>query len=210
MRRNSIFYLAILLVAAVPYGWANAVPALSIQPGSATAIPGDTVTLDIDISNVSDLYAFQFDLGFDPSVLSATAITEGAFLPGGGSTLFIPGTIDNVVGTIAFTADTLISLLPGVTGSGTLATVQFNASALGTSAITLSNVFLLDSNLNPIDSNVSGGTAHINAAAVPEPSGWATLVAAFACLAMFCRHSQVLPGWRETRRSFCATETRAT
>ena len=170
MKTGVTFYSAVLMVAVSSCLWADAVPTLGIQPASTTVEPGDAVTLDIDISNVTDLYAFQFNLGFDPSVLTATAITEGAFLPGGGPTLFIPGAVDNVAGTIAFTADTLVSLVPGLTGSGTLATVQFNALALGTSAITLSNIFLLDSSLNLIDSSLSSGTVTAKAAAVPEPS----------------------------------------
>jgi adhesin HecA-like repeat protein len=53
-------------------------------------------------------------------VLSATGITEGSFLPSGGSTFLIPGMIDNNAGIIAFNADTLLSAISGVSGSGTL------------------------------------------------------------------------------------------
>jgi general secretion pathway protein D len=101
-------------------------------------------------------------------VLSAVSITEGAFLPRGGATFFIPGTIDNTVGSITFTADTLQTAIAGVSGSGIFATIDFQALALGTSAITLSNVILLDSNLAEIPVNTVDG--NISVSAVPEPS----------------------------------------
>ena len=116
---------------------------ISVQPASSDF--SNTTTLMIDITGVSNLFAFQFDVGFDPPIVSAIGVTEGSFLPTGGSTLFIPGTIDNVTGVISNTADALTGLVPGVSGSGTLAKVQFQALAPGTSAITLSNVILLDS-----------------------------------------------------------------
>ena len=75
---------------------ADGVPTLSINPASSTVSAGNNVTLDVNISNITDLYAFQFDLSFDPGTVSAASIAEGAFLAGGGTTAFIPGIIDNV------------------------------------------------------------------------------------------------------------------
>src|SRR5262249_46484876 len=135
------------------------------------------------------LYAFQFDLGFNPAILSVISVTEGPFLPGGGASLFIPGSVDNVGGTLSFTADTLQGLTPGVTGSGTLAIITFRALAAGTSAITLLNTSLLDSNLNLLDSTASNGSI----SAVPEPSTLLLLGSAltfvFSRRARLSRHS---------------------
>ncbi len=74
------------------------------------------------MTDVSDLYAFQFDLAFDPTILELQSISEGTFLPGAGSTNFFPGTIDNTGGTATATADSLVGAIPGASGSGTLAT----------------------------------------------------------------------------------------
>ena len=163
---------------------ASAVPVLSLQPSSQVVQPGQSFSLDVDISNAAELFSFQFDLAFDPNVLSATSITEGPFLPSGGSTFFIPGTIDNSGGTITTTDDSLIGAISGVTGNGTLATVSFQAFALGTSPITLSNVILLDSNLADITSNTVDGTVTV----VPEPATW--LLLATGCTGL------VAYGWR--------------
>jgi hypothetical protein len=78
-------------------------------------------------------------------VLSATGITEGSFLPSGGSTFLIPGMIDNNAGIIAFNADTLLSAISGVSGSGTLIEFDFTALAHGTSTLTIGNEILQDS-----------------------------------------------------------------
>jgi hypothetical protein len=149
---------------------------LSIDPSSTTVPIGDQVSLNIKISGVTDLFAFQFDLGFDPTVLSASSISEGSFLPIGGATVFIAGTIDNVGGTISGTADSLSGAIPGVTGDGVLATAVFNAVGLGTSTISISNITLLDSSLNPIDSSSTGGSVDVVASLVPEPGSALTLL----------------------------------
>src|ERR1700733_5332824 len=59
---------------------------VSVEPTPVDASQGQTFTVDIDITNVTDLYAYQFDLEFDPSIVSAISVVEGQFLPSGGST----------------------------------------------------------------------------------------------------------------------------
>ena len=159
------------------------VPILSIAPSSSTVSAGSNVVLDVNIANVTDLFAFQFDLSFAPGTVSAASIVEGAFLAGGGTTAFIPGTIDNVGGTIAATADTLIGPGPGVNGSGTLAVLTLTGLAPGTSSIDFSSVFLLDSNLTGINSSLQSGSVTVTSTAVPEPNTLVLLIAGMSLLA---------------------------
>ena len=143
---------------------------ISIAPSVQTVSVGQIFSVDIDISNVADLYAFQFDLTFNPDLLSAVGITEGPLLPSGGTSVFTPGTIDNITGTIAFTTDSLIGPISSVNGSGPIAVAQFTSLAPGTSNIDLHNELFLDSTFASISvaaspaSVISTGTA-----AVPEP-----------------------------------------
>jgi hypothetical protein len=148
---------------------ADGVPTLSISPASPTVSAGSNVVLDVNIANVTDLFAFQFDLSFAPGTVSAASIVEGAFLAGGGTTAFIPGTIDNVGGSIAATADTLIGPGPGVNGGGILAILTLTGLTAGTSSIDFSNVFLLDSNLNSIDASTLSGSVTVTPRTVPTP-----------------------------------------
>ena len=101
---------------------------------------GDTFTLDISAENISDLAGWQFDIAFDPAVLKAVEVTEGDFLKTkGGSTFFQKGTIDNATGKIAKLSSALLSG-GGVTGTGTLLSIQFSAKADSETQLTLQNV----------------------------------------------------------------------
>jgi len=78
---GTLTVLAILLaLAPAPTG---AVPVVAIQPATLTVNVGQSFTLDVDITGVTDLFAFQFDVAFESALLMATAVNEGAFLPAG-------------------------------------------------------------------------------------------------------------------------------
>lgn len=194
MLLKKVSHVALLLVLMLSCGtlYASAAPILSLDPSSLVVQPGQNFSLDVRNAGVTDLYAFQFDLAFDPFILSATSVTEGPFLLGCGPGCFSEGTIDTIAGTIASIADTLAGPVVGVNGSGTVATVTFHALALGTSPITLSNVILLDSHLGDIPASTADGAVTVQAATgVPEPTTW--LLLATGCVGLLGY------GWRRQR-----------
>ena len=89
-----------------------AAPILSIEPGTSTVNQGDTFFLDINITNVTDLFGFQFDILCDPTILTANETVEGGFLSTGGSTLFIPGDAVSTPGDLSFTIGLLLEESP--------------------------------------------------------------------------------------------------
>jgi len=182
----------------------SAAATISVQPPTVTVSPGQSFFLNIDVVGVADLYGFQFDLGLVPGILSANSITEGAFLPSGGSTFFIPGAIENTTGTISFNADTLVGAIPGVTGNGTLVTVQFKALAAGVSPVSLLNITLLDSGLVTIPVTAAMGTVTVQGSAViiPEPNS----LSFFACLVLVL---MLVLRSRQTRRPLMDDSGRA-
>lgn len=150
--------------------------------GPPSPAVGDTFTVEFKVADITDLYAFQFDLSFDPTLLSAVSVSEGSFLLSGGMTFFVCGTIDNVGGTVAATADTLIGAIQGVTGNGLLAVFQFTALAPGTTELSFANPILVDSSLNDITASAvfQNGSVTINdGSAVPEPRTLALFCTAF-------------------------------
>jgi hypothetical protein len=166
--RKSIYTTALgsFLVFVFGVAPAGAIPMVSIQPSSLTPGPGSILGVSVGISSVVDLYAFQFDITFNPLVLLARGVCEGPFLPGGGFTFFLPGSMDNEAGMILVTMNALLGAGGGVNGSGVLAHLEFEVLAEATSPIILSNVVLFDSTASAI----SFGTIDGMISSVPEPS----------------------------------------
>jgi cohesin domain-containing protein len=162
---------------------------ISIQPSSSMVSSGGTASVMIEVSGVSDLFAFQFDIGFNPAILSAISVSEGPFLPTGGNTLFIPGLIDNTAGLISGTADALIGAIPGVSGTGVLAEIQLQGIGTGTSPVTLSNVILIDSSGGDITATVVDGSVR---SVVPEPRQAAAVYLALLILIEAARRRRLL------------------
>jgi hypothetical protein len=188
-----VLWLAASMLSAPP---AEAVPIISIGPSPTVVHIGDTFTLDVLIGetdpgpsdDVADLFAYQFSVSYDPSLLSATSVSEGSFLSSAGPTFFIPGVIDDVAGLITFSAATLLGPIAGASGSGSLLRIEFTALALGTSAVTplfdaLSGDGLLDSALQPIEPvSIEAGRVTVAPAPVPEPGMLLLLGVGFAAL----------------------------
>ncbi len=176
--KNSLGAALVLGAMASP---AAADPVVSFTTtGSATQ--GQPLGLDVVITGVVDLYAFQFSLSFNPSILQAASVTEGPFLPTGGSTFFSPGTINNTTGIVSFAFDSLLGSLPGVNGGGVLAHIDFTTPGAGTSPITFSNVVLLNAALGEIPFTVTGGSVAVSP--IPEPAPFLLLAAGLAGLAL--------------------------
>lgn len=173
----SRFSLFALMLSATSFAAAD--PVLTFQPAITPATVGESVTLTAEISGASNLSAFQFDVTFDPSVLSITDIAEGTFLPGAGPTFFLPGTVDNTAGTVQFVADTLLGP-PTASGDGSLASVTFEAVGEGTSSVNFANVLLVDSagNLEEPTGTATGTVTVTRITATPEPSSLGFLITA--------------------------------
>src|ERR1039458_7372291 len=158
MSQSRIVSVVIVLAAAllsVPLLTAQAV----ISAGSTDTSVDQIFTLPVSIADASDVYAFQFDLAFDPTILQLLSISEGSFLPSAGSTFFIPGDIDTLVGDI-----------PGASGDGDLVDFTFQAISPGASPLALSNGILLDSGFNFIPFTTMDGSVTVSSA-TPEPAG---------------------------------------
>ena len=116
---------------------------VAVSPPTITAGVGQDFIVEINISNVSDLYGWEFYLGWNSSLLSLVSVNEGPFLQSGGNTFFtyfLNMTDEHVV-----VDCTLEGPISGVSGDGTLATVTLNTTSVGECQLNLFNVDLRDS-----------------------------------------------------------------
>ena len=156
MKGKHIFLVEVFLIGIFFISISSATSVL-ISPGSQSANLGDDIIVMINVSSVSALYGFQFDLLYDPGILQFVSISEGGFLNKDGvSTSVIPA-ITSTVGLIDNYAAARLggSGDSGVSGSGALAQVTFSVMGLGNSYLNLSE--------EEIDTvNSSGGVVPIS------------------------------------------------
>jgi hypothetical protein len=161
--------------------------AATITFAPQTVAPGDTLTVDVLGSQLTDVIAFGFDLGFDASVLAFTSASEGTFLSkDGGLTDFRfcpdadsgcpPDSTPPSVFSLLFEGS-VSSTIP--TQPELLATLVFAVIGAGDANLVL-NSRLLDSQLNDIAPLEEVGGAITS---VPEPSTLALLGVGLAAAA---------------------------
>lgn len=143
-------FIAAVLLGASTQAWAA--PILSFSTGPAAQV-GSTVTYNIAIDDIADLYSYQFSINYDARYLRALNVTEGAFLGTAGST--VSGVLGMDAGLIDFVYGSLLGPTPGASGSGLLASITFEAIGAGTSALSFADVIFLDS----VGDDIAGLTA---------------------------------------------------
>ena len=187
----SLCFLALLVVLRPQQVEAN--PIVSV--GSATQFVGDTFTIPVSVSGVSDLQAFQFDLSYDSTIVSILGFTDvgtdfdTAATAGGGSLTGITGF--SLAGLLSGVADSMSGASTGLTGNGVVVNIEFEALMAGVSPLTLSSVFL---NFSDAGFDVADGQVTVTGGqSVPEPTTLALL--ALGLLAFGVRRKTAL-AWR--------------
>jgi general secretion pathway protein D len=112
---------------------------LHFDPSAATLKPGDTATLGLAISNVSDLYSIPLLIHYDPAVVQVEEVRNGGFLSGGTQEIAIVQRIDSQRGEVVVSA-TRQPNTPGVNGSGTLLGIVVRGVAPGKTALQILQV----------------------------------------------------------------------
>jgi len=125
---------------------------LYVNPPSITGLEiDDTFQINITVSDVIDLYAWQFSLFYRNDILNATSIIEGPFLkthPDTNNTIFgdyIFTDTYNATHGLILAASTLSGVQGGVSGNGTLATITFKVKGQRDCLLTLRETKLVDS-----------------------------------------------------------------
>jgi len=120
---------------------------------------GETFPLSVNVSNVANLYDWEFKLLYESLVINATEVVEGPFLAAGGDTRFEVIRLDayNATHGLVWANCTLLGVPNGVDGNGVLATINFTFIGVGGCTFTFSDTKLNDPNANPIVHTRIGG-----------------------------------------------------
>ena len=119
------------------------IAAIFIYPETSEGNVGENFTIEVKVSNVTDLYGYEFHLRWNSTLLDCVEVSEGPFLKSGGSTFFTYK-INNTKGSIVVDC-TLIGNVQGVDGTGTLATVKFYIETIGECPLDLYDTILINS-----------------------------------------------------------------
>jgi len=154
-----------------------------VNPPSQSVGVNQTVTVDIKVETVTNLYGVDVRLTFDATKLEAqdsdgntgngVQIAPGSFLnPAQG--FLAQNTVNNTTGQVQYV---FALMAPGaaVSGSGALARITFRAKATGAAPITLNSVTLSNDQAQPIAVTLMNGSITVvpggSPTATPVPSG---------------------------------------
>jgi len=116
----------------------------SIVLASGTGSNATTLILEVRAISVTDVYGVAFDLRYPSNLLQFVRATPGALFEAGSAQAAAAGEGNLVVGA------TRLGEVPGVTGSGTLLTLEFTALTAGDGTFSFARNSALDPDARPL------------------------------------------------------------
>jgi hypothetical protein len=175
---------------------------VSIATPSQSIDPGQQFTVSISVVPGTAIAGMQFDLSFDPSLVTVESVKEGDLLgQGGASTFFNSGKIDNQAGTVAGVFGAITSPGESVSTQGAFATITLTAKTQGESwPLSLSDVIVGDMDGNSVSVSLDDHGSPSDPEATPAFRWWVLsvivgvalmLIAATVAGVLFRRHQMV-------------------
>jgi len=127
-----------------------------ISPQTVQRGVGQTFSVEVDVSDVTNLYGYELTLGWNTTILELENATEGTFLRQGENQTFFTYVVNASSGLVKVDC-TLLGDLQGISGKGTLASVQFQVKANGSCDLALSDTQLVKQNEDVISHIVVDG-----------------------------------------------------
>jgi hypothetical protein len=143
------FISMLLLSTIIVGGVASPETAVYVDPKESTVKLCQTFKINVNIANVSGLQGFDFCLSYDSTILDCLEVEEGPFMAGFGLTIIAYKEIDDdyqtecgkKIGRVWFAVALLGEAYAN--GSGTLATITFNATVPGECLLDLHSILPL-------------------------------------------------------------------
>ena len=172
-KKISLIIILLLIVLAVLWiFWPRPPPAIAISH-IYSVTPGQTIEVEITISNVCDLSGWAVDLAWDPYILEVTTgdpegvtpigstisynIYEGPFLKSIRPTSFLVNEVNNEHGEIRFLSAIYLEQGENPSGSGVLATINFTCIRAGTTTIEITESIIQDGTGQSISHTIKSG-----------------------------------------------------
>jgi general secretion pathway protein D len=133
---------------------------VNFLPGSITTKLSGTVTAVLQVEGASDLAGSPMVVKWDPKILRLNDATRGSLLSADGQQPIFQRNIRNDAGE----ANILLNRLPGTTGvsgSGSLITLVFQAIGKGATQVTLADFSLRNSQMQPVAVNAPAMTVTV-------------------------------------------------
>jgi hypothetical protein len=156
-----LVFLSVILLPGVTFAAGNVNITASTPAGTVDS--GAQFTVNIDVVPNNAIAGMQFDLSFNPALVSVDSVVEGnLFNQGGADTYFSPGQVDNGAGAITGVFGVIVTPGQTVSTAGTLATITMTAATGGVCPLTLSNVLAGDVTGQSVPVDITNGSVTIN------------------------------------------------
>jgi hypothetical protein len=138
-------------------------PSIIVDPAVTDAALGNDYVIHVNVTNAIDLYAWEFQLSYNPAILDLTStaiVTGGINEP----TQTFYSLTDEISGHLWWAVSTTYPTTSGITYSEhAIFEIRFHTIGIGTSNLELYGTFLSYSNGTEIIHTVANGTIHIDA-----------------------------------------------
>ena len=124
---------------AAPSPQSGAAARLRFDSNRVSAAPGARITLNLLAENVTDLFSAPLKVNFDPKALRLLDLRRGALLANDGQDVIFSKNVLNDAGEATINLSRFPGS-PGISGSGVLLTLEFEAASPATTSINISNV----------------------------------------------------------------------
>ncbi|MGB9694152.1 MAG: cohesin domain-containing protein, partial [Fervidobacterium sp.] len=157
------FALLLLLLTLIPSSRGSSA-SIAVDPSFKEVIINSVFEIDLNVSDVTDLYLWVITIEWNPSIIEFQSYTEGPFLKAGGATAIMDAGVSP--GKLNMLVCTVLGPVSGVDGSGSLVTFTFKAISLGTTPISITFSDLLNSNGDHISHDTYDGLVLVS---LPPP-----------------------------------------
>ncbi len=130
-------------------GTGAATPALIFRPSASEVERDGVVTVDLQIDNVAELFSAPMRIKYDNKVLKLVEVQRGPFLGSDGQQITFSDSKAEDIGTAIINMNRVAGA-GGISGSGVLLTLKFQAIGPGVSPVRFEEVTLRDARLETI------------------------------------------------------------